>query len=445
MMNIAQSANPQENWNRRMLTLALPIILANLAQPILSLVDTMVAGHLPGSSYLGGVALAGVLFNFLFWSFSFLRMATTGLVSQAWGANDSALMRLHLLRALLIAAAGGAGIIILQKPIIEIGLGFLGGSAAVYESASAYAFARIWSAPATLGNFVLLGYLLGRQRVMVSLGLQIALNVINLAATLTLVFVFEWGVAGIGAGTALAEWAAFIAGLVIVKPFGARPAVGLRDLLDRLAFQRLIAVNRDIFLRSLFLLICFGWFARSGAAEGDAILAANAVLLNLHGITSYGLDGFAHATETLVGSVIGARRRDALARVIKAAFLWSGLVALLFSLCYAFAGPSIIALLTNQEDVRTAAVTFLPYLVVLPVVSVTSYMLDGVFIGAMRTRELRNSMFISTVIFLVTAYVLQQIWSNHGLWIAMMVLMLARAVTLGLGLKHRDFVDAQDF
>jgi MATE family multidrug resistance protein len=442
MMSAVPPAELGENWNRRMVTLALPIILANLAQPILSLVDTMVAGHLPGSSYLGGVALAGVLFNFLFWSFSFLRMATTGLVSQAWGAKDSALMRLHLLRALLIAAAGGAIIIILQKPIIELGLGFLGGSEAVYESASAYAFARIWSAPATLGNFVLLGYLLGCQRVMISLALQVALNVINLVATLTLVFAFDWGVAGIGAGTALAEWIALIAGLIIVKPFGARTALAIRDLLDRLAFQRLIAVNRDIFLRSLFLLICFGWFARSGAAEGDAILAANAILLNLHGITSYGLDGFAHATETLVGSVIGARRKDALARVIKAAFLWSGLVALLFSLCYAFAGPSIIALLTNQEDVRIVAVAFLPYLIVLPLVSVTSYMLDGVFIGAMRTRELRNSMFISTVIFLVSAYVLQQFFGNHGLWMAMMVLMFARAATLGLSLKRKGFIDA---
>lgn len=419
-----------------MVTLAFPIILANLAQPILSLVDTMVAGHLPGAWFLGGVALGGVLFNFLFWSFSFLRMATTGLVAQAWGAEDGALMRKHLLRALLIAAAGGGAIILLQKPIIEAGLAFLGGSEAVYESAAAYAFARIWSAPATLGNFVLLGYLLGRQRVMVSLALQVMLNAINLIATLVLVFGFDWGVAGIGAGTAIAEWIAFIAGLMIVRPFRANPALELRDLLDGTAFRQLIAVNRDIFLRSLFLLVCFAWFARSGAAEGDAILAANAVLLNLHGITSYGLDGFAHATETLVGSAIGARRRQALYRVIKAAFVWSGLVALLFSLCYALAGPSIIALLTNQEEVRATAVEYLPYVVVLPLISVVGYMLDGVFIGAIRTRDLRNSMFISTIVFIVAAYGLQQVWGNHGLWIGMIVLMIVRTATLGRRLKY---------
>lgn len=435
-MNILPPVERQENWNRRMVVLALPIILANLAQPILSLVDTMVAGHLPGPWYLGGVALGGVLFNFLFWSFSFLRMATTGLIAQAWGADDDALMRKHLLRALLIASAGGGIIVLLQKPIIDIGLAFLGGSDAVHESASAYAFARIWSAPAALGNFVLLGYLLGRQRVLVSLALQVALNVANLVATLVLVFVFDWGVAGIGLGTALAEWAAFIAGLMIVRPFSTGPALMLRDLLDGAAFRQLIAVNRDIFLRSLFLLICFGWFARSGAAEGDAILAANAVLLNLHGITSYGLDGFAHATETLVGSVIGARRKEALRRVIKAACLWSGLVALLFSLFYALAGPSIVALLTNQADVRAVAVEFLPYVVVLPLISVVGYMLDGVFIGAMRTRELRNSMFVSTVVFLVAAYGLQQLWGNHGLWIGMIVLMVLRTATLAYNLKH---------
>jgi MATE family multidrug resistance protein len=435
-MNISGPVATQENWNRRMVMLALPIILANLAQPILSLVDTMVAGHLPGASFLGGVALSGVLFNFLFWSFSFLRMATTGLVSQAWGAEDAALMRKHLLRALLIAAVGGTVIVLLQKPIIELGLTALGGSKAVYASAVAYSSARIWSAPAALGNFVILGYLLGRQRVMVSLALQVALNVINLVATLTLVFVFDWGVAGIGAGTALAEWIAFAVGIAIVRPFSSSVPLAWSDILDTAALRRLFAVNRDIFLRSLLLLICFGWFARSGAAEGDAILAANAVLLNLHGIMSYGLDGFAHATETLVGSVIGARRKAALYRVIKAAFIWSGLVAVLFSMCYALFGPAIIALLTNQQDVREAAGHFLPYVVALPVISVVSYMLDGVFIGAIRTRELRNSMFLSTAAFLATSYVLQQLWGNHGLWIAMIILMLVRTTTLGLYLRR---------
>ncbi|MFI0847987.1 MATE family efflux transporter [Mesorhizobium sp. IMUNJ 23232] len=435
-MNMAGPIPGQENWNRRVLVLALPIILANLAQPVLALVDTMVAGHLPGARYLGGVALGGVLFNFLFWSFGFLRMATTGLVAQASGADDPQLVRRHLLRALLVALLAGLVIVLLKSQIIGLGMAILGGSSAVRDSAVAYSEARMWSAPAALGNFVLLGYLLGRQRVIVSLALQIGLNLLNLAATLTLVLVFGWGVTGIGAGTALAEWTAFIAGLLIVRPLAGASRVAWPEIFDGKALMALFAVNRDIFLRSFFLLICFAWFARSGAAEGDAILAANAVLLNLHGFMSYGLDGFAHATEALVGSVIGARRRDALRAVIRAAFFWSGLVAVVFALIYAFGGTAIVAMLTNQQDVRTVAAEYLPYVALLPVISVASYILDGVFIGALRTRELRNSMFLSTVFFLAAAYGLQQLWGNHGLWLAMIVLMLFRTATLGLYLRR---------
>ncbi len=433
-MNIAAAAYTRENWNQRIVVLAIPIILTNLVQPILSLVDTIVAGHLPGSWFLGGVALSGVLFNFIFWSFGFLRMGTTGLVSQAWGADDAVMTRVHLLRALLVAGIAGLVIVALKNPIIEFGFAVLGGSDKVTASAVEYSSARILSVPAALGNFVLLGYLLGRQQVLVSLALQVVLNLINVVATLTLVHVFGFGVAGIGAGTAFAEWVAFAIGIVIVKPFGAN--VAWREIIDTAALRRLFAVNRDIFLRSLCLLICFGWFARSGAREGDAILAANAVLLNLHGIMSYGLDGFAHATETLVGSIIGARRRDAFYRVVKAAFVWSGFVAGLFTLTYALGGSAIISLLTDQEDVRIIAERFLPYVIVLPLVSVASYMLDGVFIGALQTRELRNSMAISTAVFLVSAYTLQQAVGNHGLWISMVILMLLRTATLGLYLRR---------
>jgi MATE family multidrug resistance protein len=435
-MNIASAEYTTVNWNRRVIVLAIPIILTNLVQPLLSLVDTIVAGHLPGPWFLGGVALSGVLFNFVFWSFGFLRMGTTGLVSQAAGANDAIMARMHLLRALLVAGIAGTVILLLQVPIIEFGLALLGGSERVTASAQDYAFARILSVPAALGNFVLLGYLLGRQQVLVSLGLQVLLNLVNLAATLSLVHLFGFGVAGIGAGTAIAEWVALAVGILVVKPFAGPAPVVWRDIVDAAALRRLFAVNRDIFLRSFCLLICFGWFARSGAREGDAVLAANAVLLNLHGIMSYGLDGFAHATETLVGSIIGARRRDAFYRVVKAAFLWSGAVAGLFTLTYALGGPALISLLTDQEDIRAVARQFLPYVVVLPLVSVASYMLDGVFIGALRTRELRNSMVISTAVFLVTAFGLQQVWGNHGLWASMMVLMLLRTVTLGLYLKR---------
>lgn len=419
------------NWNRRVVLLAVPIILANLAQPVLALVDTTVAGHLPGPQHLGGVALGGILFNFLFWSFGFLRMSTTGLAAQAYGAQDQVLLREHLLRALLIAGAAGVAIVILQRPIITLCMGLLGGSAAVQESAVAYASARIWSAPASLGNFVLLGYLLGIQRVTLGLALQIGMNVLNLAATLILAVGLDWGVAGIGAGTAIAEWSAFLVALFFVKPFARSDAITWKDIFDRAALGRLFGVNIDIFLRSFCLLISFAWFARAGAAEGDVILAANAILFNFHSFMAYGLDGFAHATETLVGSAIGSKNRSALRSVIKAAAIWSFAVALVFSAAYLVGGNAIVAVLTDQENVRAKAAEFMPYVVILPIASFVGFLLDGVFIGALKTRELRNSMFVSTAAFLAIAYGLQATMGNHGLWLAMIAFMFFRAAALG--------------
>lgn len=430
-MEEAPHSTAAMDWNRRVVTLALPIILANLALPILAMVDTTVAGHLNGPQHLGGVALGGILFSFLFWSFGFLRMATTGLAAQAYGANDHVELRKHLLRALLIATLSGVVIVCLQRPIISAGITLMGGSGAVQHSAADYAYARIWSSPASLGNFVVLGYLLGSQRVTLALVLQIGMNILNLAATLFLAIGLDWGVAGIGAGTAVAEWATFLTALLFVKPFkGMNPAI-LGAILDRAAFVRLFGVNIDIFLRSFFLLVSFGWFTRAGAAEGDVVLAANAVLMNLHSFMAYGLDGFAHATETLVGSAIGSKDRTALRGVIRAAGIWSLAVALLFSLSYWLAGDAIVGLLTDQQAIRETAARFLPYVVILPIASFAGFLLDGVFIGALRTRELRNSMFLSTVVFLAVACLLQASLGNHGLWIAMIAFMLFRAGALG--------------
>ncbi|RWM91855.1 MAG: MATE family efflux transporter [Mesorhizobium sp.] len=430
-MEEAPHSTAARDWNRRVVRLALPIILANLALPILAMVDTTVAGHLSGPQHLGGVALGGILFSFLFWSFGFLRMATTGLAAQAYGANDHVELRKHLLRALLIATVSGVVIVCLQWPIISAGITLMGGSGAVQHSAADYAYARIWSSPASLGNFVVLGYLLGSQRVSLALVLQIGMNILNLAATLLLAIGLDWGVAGIGAGTAVAEWATFLTALLFVKPFkGMNPAI-VGAILDRAAFARLFRVNIDIFLRSFFLLVSFGWFTRAGAAEGDVVLAANAVLMNLHSFMAYGLDGFAHATETLVGSAIGSKDRTALRGVIRAAGLWSLAAALLFSLSYWLAGDAIVSLLTDQQAIRETAGRFLPYVVILPIASFAGFLLDGVFIGALRTRELRNSMFLSTVVFLAVACLLQASLGNHGLWIAMIAFMLFRAGALG--------------
>ena len=419
-------------WHRRVLALAFPIVLANLTQPILGAVDTAVAGHLDSASYLGGVALGGVFFNFVFWGFGFLRMGTTGLVAQAHGAHDHAGMRDTVVRALLLAAVIGAAVLALQIPLIDYALRLIGGSDAVQHNARLYCHARIWAAPLALGNYVVLGWLLGTQRVRLALLSQGFINSVNIAAVLLYVYVFDWGVAGIGAATATADALGFVLGAALLwhgRPRGLS-ALNRATLLDGAALKRLIVLNRDIFVRTLCLLSSFGWFAHLGARQGDATLAANALLLTFQTFMAYGLDGFAHAAEALVGAAIGARDRHAFTQAVKVTALWSALGALGFSLAYWGAGAWIIDRLTDQAAVRTAAVTYLPWAALSPVISVWGFLLDGVFIGATRTRELMKAMVVSLAIFVATSWGLLALHGNHGLWAAMLIFMAVRGVTL---------------
>jgi MATE family multidrug resistance protein len=419
-------------WHRRVLGLAFPIVLANLTQPILGAVDTAVAGHLANASYLGGVALGGLFFNFVFWGFGFLRMGTTGLVAQAFGAGDGVGVRSNVVRALLLAFAIGAAVLAVQIPLIEYAIRGLGGSAAVQQHARAYCHARIWAAPFALANYVVLGWLLGTQRVRLALITQVLINTVNIAAVLLYVYRFDWGVAGIGAATATADALGFAFGAWLLwrmRPHGL-PALSRGELFDGAALKRLIAINRDIFVRTLCLLSSYAWFTHLGARQGDATLAANALLLNFQTFMSYGLDGFAHAAEALVGAALGARDRHAFRRAVQVTLLWSALGALAFSLVYWMAGGWVIARLTDQPAVRESAKTYLGWAALSPVVSVWGFLLDGVFIGATRTRELMMSMVVSLAVFVAASWALAAPGGNHGLWAALLVFMGARGITL---------------
>ncbi|WP_429296601.1 MATE family efflux transporter [Paraburkholderia atlantica] len=419
-------------WHRRVLGLAFPIVLANLTQPILGAVDTAVAGHLDSASYLGGVALGGLFFNFVFWGFGFLRMGTTGLVAQAHGAGHGDELRNSVVRALLMAAAIGALVLLVQQPLIDYALRAIGGSDAVQRHAQVYCHARIWAAPLALGNYVVLGWLLGTQRVRLALLSQVFINSVNIVAVVLYVYAFHWGVAGIGAATATADALGFALGLALLwhgRPRGL-PALNRAALFDAAALKRLVVLNRDIFVRTLCLLSSFGWFAHLGARQGDATLAANALLLNFQTFMAYGLDGFAHAAEALVGAAIGARDRHAFAQAVKITALWSALGALAFSFVYWGAGAWIIERLTDQAAVRAAAETYLPWAALSPVISVWGFLLDGVFIGATRTRELMMAMVVSLAVFVAASSTLLAWHGNHGLWIALLIFMATRGVTL---------------
>jgi MATE family multidrug resistance protein len=430
-------------WYRRVFFLAIPLILSNLTQPLLSTVDTILSGHLPGAAALGGVALGGIFFNSIYWTFGFLRMATTGLVAQAHGAEDEDQLRHHFRRAFLTAVLIGAVILLVQTPLISLALKLLGASPETAVNARIYCSIRIWSAPASLANYTILGYLLGRQRARTALVLQAVINVVNVLVALGLVLGLHWGVAGIATATLCAEWAGCLIGLGLMLAGGVRPQV-LRwsEMMHGPSLRHLFALNRDILLRTLSLVAAYAWFTRSGAKMGDAILAANAVLLNFHMIAAYGLDGFANATEALVGEAIGANRRVDYRSILKASFVAAFAVSIAISLIYWAFGARIIAIFTNQEPIRELAGRFLPWIVAMPVVSVWNFQLDGIFIGATRAQELRDSMLVSFLGFLGLAVVLEARFGDNGLWCAMLVFMALRAITLGIrlpGVENKAF------
>lgn len=434
-------------WYRRVFLLAIPLIFSNLTQPLLSTVDTVLSGHLPGAAALGGVAVGGIFFNTIYWTFGFLRMTTTGLVAQAHGARRHDELRIHFLRALASAAGIGALILILQLPIISIAVRVLGASDAVAQNARLYCHIRIWSAPAALANYVILGYLLGRQRARTALVLQAMVNVVNVAVALLLVLRLHWGVAGVATATMAADWAGCALGLGLAHNALHRESgehrVTWRELVDGPSLLHLFALNRDIFLRTISLVAAYIWFTRTGAREGDATLAANAVLMNMFFIVAYGLDGFANATEALVGESIGARKFDHYRAVLRASTVSALIVAALASLVYLVAGSHLIGLFTNVEAVRVLARRFLPWTVALPVLSVWCFQFDGIFIGATRARELRDSMIISFVVFLVLAMAFRRLFGNHGLWCAFSIWMVVRGITLAMRLPRVERLFAE--
>ncbi len=435
-------------WYRRVFLLAIPLILSNLTQPLLSMVDTILSGHLPSPAALGGVAVGGIFFNSIYWTFGFLRMATTGLVAQSHGAGDQDQLMHHFGRALLTAGIIGALLLAVHRPLISAALALLGASSEVHRNALLYCSIRIWSAPAALANYTILGYLLGRQRARTALLLQAAINLVNMAVALALVLWRHWGVAGIATATMTAEWTGCVLGLAIMLASGAR-ASHLRwsELVDGASLRRLFALNRDILLRTLSLVAAYAWFTRTGARSGNTILAANAVLINFLWIAGYGLDGFANATEALVGEAIGAGRVADFRAVLKASSVSAFTVSAALSLLYLLFGRNLIAVFTNQEAVRSLAVQYLPWLIVLPLVAVWSFLLDGVYIGATRAQELRDSMLIALLGYLALAIVLTARFGNHGLWCAMLAFMALRAITLALRLpavERNSFAIVED-
>jgi MATE family, multidrug efflux pump len=417
--------------HRAILSIAVPIMISNVSTPLLGVVDTAVMGRLPDPAYIGAVALGALVFNFVFWAFGFLRMGTTGLTAQALGAADALEIRASLGRAVLIAVAVGAALTALQWPIRELAFALLDGSPRVESLARDYYDIRIWAAPATLINYALLGWFIGLSRARMALGLQLVLNITNMLLDVLFVLGLDMGVKGVALGTVLAEIVAAGVGLCIAARY-LRSLGGRWDLARLTAAGRMgrtLAVNRDIMIRSLALIVAFAWFMAQGARQGDGILAANAVLMQFIGIAAFFLDGLAFAAEALVGKAVGAIDRATLTMAARMTTWWAAGVALAMSLAYALLGPTAIDLLTVDATVRVLARTYLPWAALAPLISVWAFQLDGIFIGATRTAEMRNAMLASLAIFLAAWWTLKP-FGNHGLWASLCVHYAARAGTL---------------
>ncbi len=418
----------------RVWRLAGPIIVSNVSVPLLGAVDTAVMGHLPEPQHLGGVAVGAMIFSILFWGFGFLRMGTGGLTAQAFGAGDAGEVRACLARAAVIGVPAAAVLIVLQGPIAYIAFGLVDASAEVMELARTYFSVRIWGAPATLLNFALLGWFIGVQNSRAALLHQLCLNGVNIALDLLFVVGFGWGVAGVAAATAIADAAALAFGLTLAFPILRRLGGRFERpmIFDPAAIRRTVSLNFDIFVRTICLISAFAYFTARGAAFGDVVLAANAVLMNFQLFMAHALDGFAHAAEAIGGGAIGARSRRAFDEAVRTAGVWALGTACAFSLVYLAAGPQIIDLLTGIETVRAAAREHLAWSVAMPLIGVFPYLLDGIFLGATRGREMRNAMIASLAAYAAACWILVPLWGNHGLWAAMALFMGARGLTLGL-------------
>lgn len=416
--------------------LALPMVFSNITTPMLGLVDTWVIGHLGEAWFLGGVSVGSTLINLIFWLLGFLRMSTTGLTAQAHGAADQRAQLDALVRALGLAIVMGLGLLVLFFPLLPWLIALSGGSAEVQLYAGQYVEVRIWSAPAALCNLVIMGWLLGMQDARSPMVMLILTNLVNMALDALFVLGLGWQVRGVAAASVLADYGALAVGIWLVRHH-------LRQLLSevwqdgwqrwrRLApLTRLLGLNRDIFLRALCLQLCFAFMTLQGARLGDVAVAANAVLLNFLMLISYGLDGFAYAVEAMVGRAIGQRDRQKLREAILLNLGWAALIAAGFTLGFALLGSQFIGRITDIPEVVVAANGQLPWLVAMPLLAVWCFLLDGVFIGATRAKEMRNSMLLAVFGGFFPVWWLTQSWGVAALWAAMAALMVGRGLTLG--------------
>ena len=419
--------------HRRVLQIALPVVISNATVPILGVVDTGVVGQLGQAAPIGAVGIGAIILTAIYWIFGFLRMGTSGLTAQAVGADDTPEVAALLSRALMIGLAAGAVIIAAQSLLFAGAFAISPASAEVESLARQYMGIRVWSAPAAIALYGITGWLIAQERTGAVLAIQVLMNGANIALDLLFVLHLDWGVPGVAWATFIAEWGGFALGLWLCRAAFRVPA--WRDwprVFDRAKLIRMSIVNGDIMIRSVLLQAIFVSFLFWGADFGDVQLAANQILLQFLHVTAYALDGFAIAAESLVGQALGRRNRQALRRASVLTSVWAAGICAAMALAFALAGGIVIDTMTTAPDVQIAARHYLPYMVAAPLIGVAAWMLDGIFIGATRTTDMRNMMVISAVLYFASVIPLMTAFGNHGLWLGLLASFVFRGITLGL-------------
>lgn len=429
---LTENANPAQ-WRRYVLSLAIPVMISNSTVPLVGIVDTAVMGRMGSPEWVAATAVGAVIFSSIYWVFGFLRMATGGLVAQAHGANDTHRIAQVCTRALLLGSIFSLLLFILQEPLLSIGLAAMQDSGQWQELTARYFHIRIFSAPATLLNYAILGTLIGLQRMRDVLMLQLILNLLNVTLNIAVFQLTDLDIAGVALATVISEYTTVIVGLWLLRHV-INSALSSHDLkkwlFNREELLRYFRISRDLFIRTLCLTFAFYWMTVLSSRQGVVILAANTVLLHMVHFASYCMDGFSDACEALTGYSVGRRSHELFKKAINAAVVLGAISALAFAAVFSIAGEHIINLLTTDETTRHTARQWLAWVIAAPLIGIWSFLLDGIFIGATQTASMRNGMLISLALFLAATTFAVPAMGNTGIWIAYYVLLVARSLTL---------------
>ena len=427
--------------NREILRISIPSIVTNITVPLLGMVDVAIVGHIGNASYIAAIALATMVFNLIYWNFGFLRAGTTGLTAQAYGAGNKEEYLNVLVQGLVIAWSAAAMLLVLQWPIAQLCKRFLHSSPTTISLMLTYFYIRIWAAPATISLYVLKGWFLGMQNASSPMWIATILNLVNIVFSLLFVYVFDAGIAGVAWGSVVAQYSGLLLAIIIwIRRYRHlwhdirwRAALELRKMV------RFFKVNADIFLRSLCLIAVFTFIPYISADMGEEILAANTLLMQLFTLTSYVMDGFAYAGESLVGKYVGARNAELLHKVVRALVWWGVALAVFFTLLFVFGGEVLLRVLANDEEVIGTAMRFMFWTYLLPFTGFAAFIYDGIYIGATASAAMRNVMFVATAVFFALYYAFAARWGNHALWFAFIFFLIFRGGLMIAGERRYVF------